>query len=216
MASVGSPDPALVAEIRAAAGPRDRERASAAFTRAVVALAAGDVHAALPAAREAKQLAPRAPAAREVLGIACYRAGEFRDAIAALGAYRRMSGRTDQNHLIADAYRATGQAEKAVPLVRDELAADPPAPLRAEATAVGAAALADLGRFDEALALVAVYPSRDDIAAEHDLRVWYVHADVLERAGRRGEAVRMFDLIRRHDPGAFDVEDRLRALTHPT
>jgi len=212
----GAPDAALVAEIRAATGPRDRERAAEAFTKAVVALADGDVDAALPAAREAKGLAPRAVVAREVLGIACYRAGEYREALAALGAYRRMSGRVDQNHLVADAYRATGQPEKAVPLIREELAADVPPPIRAEATAVGAAALADMSRFDEALALLAMYPSREDLAADHDLRVWYVHGDVLERAGRRAEAVRMFELVRRHDPGAFDVDDRLAALNQET
>ncbi len=211
-----SPDAALVAEVRSAAAPRDRERAGAAFTDAVVALAAGDVTRALPAAREAKELAPRAAVAREVLGIAAYRAGEFRESLAALGAYRRMSGRVDQNHLLADAYRATGQPEKAVPLIREELASDVPPALRAEATAVGAAALADLGRFDEALGLLAAYPSREEAAADHDLRVWYVHADVLERAGRRADSVRLFELVRRHDPGAFDVDDRLAALDERT
>src|SRR5690348_14646679 len=45
-ASVGSPDAALLAEIRSAAGPRDKERAATAFSRAVVALAAGDVQVA--------------------------------------------------------------------------------------------------------------------------------------------------------------------------
>jgi tetratricopeptide (TPR) repeat protein len=154
--------------------------------------------------------------AREVLGIAAYRAGEFREALAALGAYRRMSGRVDQNHLIADAYRATGQPEKAVPLIREELASELPPSLRAEATAVGAAALADMGRYDEALALLAVYPSREDMAAGHDLRVWYVHGDVLERAGRRTDAIRLFELVQRHDPGAFDVEDRLTRLHDPS
>jgi tetratricopeptide (TPR) repeat protein len=209
---VSSPDRALIREVRESAAPRDRDRAEEAFVRAVLALANDDATAALDAATEAKGLAPRAPVVREVIGIASYRAGRYRDAISALGAYRRMTGRTDQNHLIADAYRATGNPEKAVPLIREELAADIPGPLRAEATVVGASALADLGRFDEAVALLAAYPAQQDVATDHDLRVWYVWGDVLERAGRAQEAALMFEQVARHDPDAFDVRERLEAL----
>ena len=70
----------------------------------------------MKAATEAKWLASRSGAVREVLGIALYRTERFRDALRELQAYRRMTGRADQNHLIADSYRALGSPEKAVPL----------------------------------------------------------------------------------------------------
>jgi hypothetical protein len=47
----------------------------------------------------------------------------------------------------------------------------------------------------------------------HHLRVWYVMADVLERAGRRNEAADRFRRILAHDPDAYDVAERLSALS---
>jgi hypothetical protein len=40
-----------------------------------------------------------------------------------------------------------------------------------------------------------------------------VTADVLERGGQRDEAARLFRLILRHDPEAFDAAERLSALS---
>src|SRR5207247_2337810 len=97
---------------------------------------------------EQKGHSGRAAATRS--GVARYRAGQYRDALRELQAYRRMTGRLDQNHLIADSYRGLGMPEKAVPVaveaVRSRLREEP----RAEAAVVGASALADLGRYDEA------------------------------------------------------------------
>jgi len=206
------PEPGLLREVRDAAGPRDRDAAADAFARAVTALAAGDVGVAIEAAREAKRRAPRASPVREVLGVALYRAGTFDQALSELQAYRRMSGRMDQDHLIADAYRGLGRPERAVPVAREAVAADLAGPLRAEAAIVGASALADMGRFEEAVALLRTVPTRPDMASEHDLRVWYVLADVLLRSGRADEAERMFRLVVRHDPEAFDAAERLAAI----
>jgi tetratricopeptide (TPR) repeat protein len=124
-----------------------------------------------------------------------------------------MTDRRDQNHLIADAYRATGAPEKAVATAREALGARIPEPARAEAAVVGAAALADLGRFPEAVGLLRGFPTNDRASRPSDLRVWYVLADVLERAGRREEAAQEFRRILRHDPQAFDVAERLAQLS---
>jgi tetratricopeptide (TPR) repeat protein len=164
-------------------------------------------------AGEAKALASRAGPVREVLGISLYRLGRFREALRELQAYRRMTGRPDQNHLIADAHRGLGAPEKAIPVVREALAARVRDEVRAEAAVVGAAALADLGRYQEALALLAPIAAGAETARPHDLRVWYVRADVLERAGRKREAAREFRRVLRHDPQAFDVAERLSRLT---
>jgi tetratricopeptide (TPR) repeat protein len=164
------------------------------------------------AAREAKDLAPRSGAAREVLGIALYRAERFQDALRELMAYRRITGRADQNHLIADAHRALGSPDKALPLVREALRARVPDAARAEAAIVGASALADLGRFDEGLGMLRAMRGRDARSRPFDLRLWYVTGDLLERAGRRREAAEEFRKVTRHEPGAFDAAERLARL----
>jgi tetratricopeptide (TPR) repeat protein len=189
-----------------------RERAGAAFEQAVDLLQRGKAGQAVEAAQVAKSLAPRSGAVREVLGMALYRAGRYREALRELQAYRRITGRLDQNHLIADAHRALGAPEKAVEPAREAMRARIPDEARVEAAVVGAAALADMGRNDEALALLRTFPSRDDIARPFELRLWYVAGDILERAGRRGEAREEFRRIIRHDPQAFDAVERLARL----
>lgn len=180
---------------------------------AVDALERGRPRDAERAATEAKQLAPRSGAIREVVGLAQYRAGRFREALRELQSYRRLTGRLDQNHLIADSHRALGAPAKALGPVDEALAARIPEEARAEAAVVGAAALADLRRYDEALTMLRRFHPRGGGARPHDLRVWYVRADVLERAGRRREAAREFRRILEHDPDAFDASERLAALS---
>jgi tetratricopeptide (TPR) repeat protein len=127
-------------------------------------------------------------------------------------AYRRMTGREDENHIIADAYRALGSPDKAVPLAEAALRAPIPADAKAEAGIVGASALADMSRYDEALALLRRLPNRADVGRAQDLRVWYVTGDILARAGRTEDAAREFRRITRHDPTAFDAAERLAQL----
>lgn len=195
------------------ARPSYRDQAGAAFEEAVDLLQRGKEFQAVEAARLAKKLAPRSGAVREVLGMALYRAKRFRDALRELQAYRRITGRLDQNHLIADSYRALGSPEKAVDAARQALRAPLPDEVRAEAAIVGASALADLGRFTEALSMLRASPTSDRLSRDFDLRVWYVTGDVLERAGKRAEAAEEFRRIVRHDPAAFDSAERLARLT---
>jgi tetratricopeptide (TPR) repeat protein len=180
---------------------------------AIRSLERGQAAAAVQAASRAKILAPRTAAVREVLGIAHYQVEQFREALRELQAYRRLSGRLDQNHLIADSHRALGSADKAVATARDAIAARVPEEVRAEAAVVGGAALADLGRFEESLTLLRRFQTQAEVARPHDLRVWYVLGDVLERAGRRAEAAEQFRKLVRHDPDAFDAAERLAALS---
>lgn len=202
----------VIEEIRAKARPPQAERAVGAFERAVQLLERGRDAPAASAAAEAKAAAPRSAAVREVLGLALYRSGRFREALQELQAYRRMSGRHDQNHLIADSYRAIGAPEKAVEPAKEALRAKVPEEVRAEAAVVGAAALADLRRFPEALALIRSFRGSPKTARPFDLRVWYVTGDILERAGRRREALEEFRRIVRHDPAVFDAAERVARL----
>ena len=150
---------------------------------------------------------------REVLGLALYRQQRWREALTEMQAYRRMSGRADQNHIIADCERGLGRPERAVSLAEEALAArGVPLEARAEAVIVAASALADMARFDQALGLLRRVRTRDDVARPDVLRVWYVIGDILERSGRPQEAERMFRKIMRHDPAAYDVAERLAQL----
>lgn len=203
----------IVRELRATARPGKAESAIARLERAAELLQRGDARGAAAEAVKAKALAPRSSAVREVLGMALYRLERYREALSELQAYRRMSGRADQNHLIADCLRATGRSDRAVPLAEEALASrGVPLANKAEAVIVAASALADLGKYDQALGLLRRVRTSDDVAGPEVLRVWYVIGDIQERAGHREEAAREFRKIVRHDAGAFDAAERLAQL----
>ena len=203
----------IVEELRQMVRGDKADEAISYLSRATVLLARGDPGAATKEAEKARVFAPRSSAVREVLGLAHYGCERFKEALAELQAYRRMSDRLDQNHIIADCYRALGQPGKAVSAVEEELRARVSAEAKAEATVVGASALADMGKFDQALAMLRRFSQRRDVGADYDLRVWYVTGDVLARAGRREEAAAEFRRIVRHDSAAFDAAERLSDLS---
>jgi tetratricopeptide (TPR) repeat protein len=124
-----------------------------------------------------------------------------------------MSGRTDENHIMADCLRALGRPTEAVPLAEEELRTMGSNEAKAEAVIVAASALADQGRFPEALAFLARARTRADVAEDYTLRLWYVKGDILARAGRREEAAAEFRKVMRHDAAAFDAVERLAELS---
>lgn len=211
--ATGSLPKDVLAEVRQTAPPARADQAIARLERAIERLERGDPGGAANEAAKAKALAARSGAIREVLGLALYGQGRWKEALAEMQAYRRITGRRDQNHIIADCFRALGQPARAVPLAEETLAA-PRVPLaaKAEAVIVAASALADMRRFDQALGLLRRVKTRDDVVSPEVLRVWYVTADILERAGRRDDARREFRKILRHDAALFDVAERVAAL----
>jgi len=203
----------IVSELRHAARAGKAEAAIGRLERAAQLLERGDVRGAAAEAHKAKELAPRSPAVREVLGLAYYGLERFREALTEMQAYRRMSGRADQNHIIADCLRAVGRSDRAVPLAEEALAArGVPLAAKAEAVVVAASALADAGKFDQALGLLRRVRTREDVAGPEVIRVWSVTGDILAKAGRRPDAVREFRKILRHDPAAYDVAERVAQL----
>lgn len=203
---------AVTDEIRQTSRPGRADEALRRFERAIDLLGRGDARQAVKEAEAAKEAAPRSPAIREVLGLALYGSERWRDALREMQFYRRVSGRLDQNHIIADCYRAIGRPDKAVEEVDRAIRARLPEDVRAEAAIVGASALGDLGRYSEGIALLRRVTAERDVGRPHDLRVWYVRGDLLARAGRGDEAAREFERIVRHDPTAFDAAERLSAL----
>jgi tetratricopeptide (TPR) repeat protein len=202
----------VVDDIRQTARPAQAQEALGHIERAIVLLDRGDPRQAAKEARKAKDAAPRSGAVREVLALAHYGSESWREALREMQAYRRLTGRQDENHIIADSYRALGSPDKAVPLAEAALRAPIPAEAKAEAAIVGASALADMGRHDEALALLRRLQTRSDVGRAEDLRIWYVTGDILARAGRREDAAREFRRVTRHDPTAFDAAERLAEL----
>ena len=201
-------------EVRRTTRPTRQRDALARLARAIELLERDDPKAAVAEAEKAKALAPRSSSVREVLGLAYYGAGRWSEAVTELKAYRRMSGRADQNHLIADALRGAGKTAEVIPLA-DEALRDRSVPgeAKAEAVIVGASALADEGRYAEALSFLGRARTRDDVSSPYTLRLWYTKGDILERSGRREEAAAEFRRIVRHDPSAFDAAERLAALS---
>ncbi len=203
-----------MSELRQTARAGKTEPAIARLERAVQLLEREDAQGAVAEARKAKELAPRSAATREVLGLALYRLERYREALTEMQAYRRMSGRADENHIIADCLRALGRPDRAVPLAEEALA-ERRAPLaaRTEAVIVAASALADQGKFDQALGLLRRIRTKEDVAGPEVLRVWYVTGDILAKAGRPREAAVEFRKILRHDSAAFDAAERLAQLS---
>jgi tetratricopeptide (TPR) repeat protein len=203
----------VVDEVRRSTRPPAQRDTLARLGRAIELLEREDPKAAVVEAEKAKRLSSRSASVREVLGLAYYGQGRWREALAELKAYKRITGRNDQNHLIADSLRGIGRPMDAVPLadeaIRDRAVSNE---VKAEVVVVAAAALADEGRFAEALAFLGRARTKDDVAEPYTLRLWYVKADILERAGRKRDAANELRKIVRHDATAFDAAERLATL----
>lgn len=203
----------VMEELQRVTKPTQVRDAVSRLSRAVELLERGDAGAAAAEATKAKQLSSRSGAVREVLGLAFYGQSRWQDAITELKAYRRFSGRADQNHVIADCLRALGKPQEAVPLAEEELRAKVSHEAKAEAVIVAASALADQKRFAEALAFLGRAKTKEGVSEPYTLRLWYVRGDILAKAGRRDEAAGEFRKIMRHDASAFDAAERLAELT---
>lgn len=163
----------------------------------------------------ARHEAPRIPAVREAYGVALYLDEQFASALTELQAYRRVTGRIDQNHLIADCLRALDRDIDQIAAAAEVLIADLQAPedRRAEAVIIWAAALADADDVPSARSVVRSFLERRRSGdAEHDLRVRYLAVDLAERVREVAEARRQLEMIVAVDPGFLDAQERLEAM----
>lgn len=226
-AAPAPPKPELVGEVTVSRGiqrelsrllrnDRGATEVAVALSRGAEAIDHDAPEDALPYLRWAKHRAARSVTVREALGVALYLAEEYAEALSELQAYHRISGRADQNHLIADCLRATDRGRDRIPALIEELLEDREAPLdrRIEGVIVWAADLADRGDpgagrvvLDRGLALL---PGGEP--DEMHLRVWYVAGDLAERADDVRLAREWFERIVAVDDGFHDVEDRLSRL----
>lgn len=202
----------LVRELRATARPGKGDILVQVFADAVAAFFAGDYDDAIRLGEQSKHMALRSTAVREFLGLAYYRAARWKEAARELGAYKRISGSTDQNPVLADCYRAMSRPERAVELCAE---LDPPETDPAvwyECAIVTAGALADLGDLDAAIERLEDLELRPEGVEQHHLRAWYALADLLQRRGRFTQAREWFEAVASADPELTDATERLAHL----
>lgn len=184
----------------------------AAYAAAGEALVEGELERAIALLEWAKSAASRSGVIREALGVARYHNGDFAVAHSELLAYRRLSGRQDQNHLLADCARAAGRPDKVAEYVQ---AMDPgtvPADRIAEGILVLAGERADRGDVEGALRTLERADLEPVEVAEHHVRLWYLAAELSERVGNADAARDYLEAISAIDPEYLDVADRLAGL----
>ncbi|MGH2759555.1 MAG: hypothetical protein ACRDKJ_08325, partial [Actinomycetota bacterium] len=157
---------------------------------------------------QAKKHAPRSPSIRELAGLVHYRRGDWRGASRELAAYRRLSGRFDQDPVFADALRALGRPERAVEVLRELPSEEVSEDVYTEGLIVLSGALRDIGRPEEAVEALRSGPLHPPEIRPYHLRLWYAFAESLEEAGMRREARGWWDAIYAEDPSFFDVARR--------
>jgi tetratricopeptide (TPR) repeat protein len=156
----------------------------------------------------AKHHAPRSPTIRALAGLVHYHRGDWRESARELAAYRRLSGRRDQDPVYADSLRALGRPEKAVEVLEALGDEDVPEEVSVEGLIVHGGALRDLGHPAEAVEVLQRGPLHPREVRGHHLRLWYALADALEEAGRRVDAREWWDALYAEDPSFFDVARR--------
>lgn len=227
----------MVDEGRPAAGPPGRARdvvvdpAVAEFGRRVPASTATKLERRLAEAAEAylaerfadarrllrsiDQLAPGVPEVHELLGLAAYREGRWREAVTHLERFGALSGgdTVEQHPVLADSYRALRDHRRVEELWRELGEASPSAELLEEGRIVLAGSLTDQGRVADAIRVLDRAPDPRGRPQLHHLRRWYVLADLYERFGELPRARRTFDRVLAVEPQFADAAQRRAALS---
>jgi predicted Zn-dependent protease len=166
---------------------------------------------ALSAAEEAKELSPRDPTIRELIGLSAYRMGRWEQALRELRTFRRLTG--DPSHLpvemdVLRALERPEDVESAWKMMRD-MRSD--RETQDEARVVYGSFLLDQGENHKAWQIT----SPRNLSAEpreSELRVWYVAARASARLGDLPTAHQLLDAIRGTDPGFPGLDELERAV----
>ncbi len=202
----------IVKELHTTARPGKGEILVKVFADAAAAFQANDFDEAIKLGDQAKHMALRAVSIREFLGLAYYHQGRWQESARELSTFRRISGTTEQNPVLADSYRAMGKPEKALEYVDEIRRGTVPDAVYFEGAIVGAGALADMDRLDEAVSRLEALDLRPKVAEAHHLRVWYMLGDLLVRKGRFTQAREWFEAVASADPEMTDASERVEKL----
>jgi tetratricopeptide (TPR) repeat protein len=209
----GQVDAETVAVIRAAArDPRQADRLIERLTQAQDALDRERFDDARRLASPLLRELPGVAAVHEVVGLAAYRLGRWKQAVAALESAQALHPTVELLPVLADGYRALRRWEDVDRVWADVRASSPAQEILAEARIVAAGADADRGDLQAALRTMAKAKQMPRRVRDHHLRQWYMLGDLYDRAGDPLEATHWFELVARHDAEFVDVADRLRAL----
>jgi tetratricopeptide (TPR) repeat protein len=206
------PAPEVAAELDKAVGPTSAPKLG---QRLAEATKAYERERYVEARKLLKPLSDRAPgsaAVRELYGLTLYRLGHWRLAVSELEAFRTLSRSTEQHPVLADCYRALRRYREVAELWEELRIASPSAELVAEGRIVAAGALADRGDLDGAIRLLEAGLKPAKRLKPHHVRMLYVLADVVERAGDIPRARQLFNRVADADRDFADVQSRIRAL----
>lgn len=209
--------PALAAEIRTAAVGATAHHREVLVQKTEDAVEAYERNRYADAIRLGKSVAEEAPgvaAVRELVGLAAYRAGRWREAVKHLEAHREMTGDPEHVAVLMDCQRALGRPRKVADLYTDLRQESPDPDVLAEARIVAAGSLADQGDLAGAISLLGGAGAAKALRnpGPRHVRQWYALADLYERAGDIPKARELFARVQRADPGAYGVADRMEAL----
>ncbi|MFZ9931305.1 MAG: tetratricopeptide repeat protein, partial [Ilumatobacteraceae bacterium] len=151
-------------------------------------------------------------AVHEVVGLASYRLGQYRDAAAALELARSLRERVEDLPVLADCYRALKRWDSVDEIWAILKDASPAHDVMAEGRMVVAGSLADRGDLKGALQLMTKAMEIPRRVREHHLSQWYVIADLYDKAGNVQKAREFFKRVALHDPDFADVADRIKSL----
>lgn len=214
--SAGAPRARRAEQVQPTAVPRrarEATRVHDAVLRAARALERGYEREAVRILRPQRELHPKAPDVRELLGVALYRLGRWAPAQKELEAFLVLTGSATQHPVLMDCARALGRHARVEALWEELRAVSPGAEIMTEGRIVAAGSLADRGRIPEAIKLLERGPLSPKRVAEHHLRLWYALADLHERAGDFPGARSLFRKVSSKDPAFVDVAERLAALS---
>ena len=151
-------------------------------------------------------------AVHEVIGLASYRMGQWRDATVALELARSIRPRVEDLPVLADCYRAQRRWQDVDDTWSELKQYSPAQEILSEGRIVYAGSLADRGDLYGAIAVMMRSATAPRRVRDHHLRQWYVLADLYDRAGNVQKAREFFKRVASIDPDFADVETRLHQL----
>ncbi len=201
------------AELHAAGGSRDAARLELRLADASAAYERERYVDALSTLKDLVRIAPASSAVRELYGLTLYRLGRWKEARRELRSLYELTDSVDQHPVMMDCARALGDHDEVAELWAELRRAGAGSDVLAEGRLVMAGSLADRGRTDEAIGILAPSVTRElRKPLDRHLRQWYSLADLYERSGDVPRARELFRRVVSTDPEFSNALERLTAL----